>query len=523
MQLELHESSSSQPAWYQRGRSDPWQNQSAPPISLTARPVRQNAKGKWVVGQLRWDTFGRSHYGYQLEEFSPEQIRWMRTFATLYAAEGTPVPYTHLPLERFDSPLLWQLLAQASEIGVALVAAKSGDAVVIHEPVTLSLDIRAHDGGLRLAPHVGVGGSSADHTAMGVIGQSGHGLFWWDPATGPGTTTAPRDFHLAPSQAPVPDAIRPLIRHRTALAVPAAARDSFLGAIFPQLAQAADVICSDASVELPQILPPELVLTAAHVPHEATADRAPSDRTQRRPAAGAQQDPGALQLQWHWEYASAGTVTRQPLPDAGTGYRDRAFEAQLLARVAGALDPFPAAWQEQFPDQPSGHPGSTVPAVLRNVAAARYTAEALPVLEQLEHLRVITTGPVPDYSELTDSPLIAVSTKGTDDGDWFDLGVTVTLSGEDVPFDQLFRALAAGEEHLMLSNGNYFRLDPARVPPAAPADRGSQGPAGPRRAPADQPVPGRALGRARGTGCNGQTSRFLATERRWTPAVHGAS
>ena len=459
VQLDLNESTSSQPAWYQRGRSDPWQNESAPLLSLTARPVKQNSKGKWVVGQLRWDTFGRSHYGYQLDEFSTEQISWMRTFAAVYAVGGTQVPFTHLLLERFDSPLLWQLLAQAGEIGVALVAAKSGDAVVVHEPAAVSLDIRAHDGGLRLAPHVGVGGSSADHTAMGVIGQPGHGLFWWDPATGPGTSTAASDVHLAPTKAPVPDAIRPLIRHRTDLLVPAAARDSFLGAIFPQLAQAADVICSDASVELPQILPPELVLTAAHVPHDAAADRAPSGRTQRRLAAGAPQDPGALHLQWHWEYASAGNVTRQPLPDAGTGYRDHAFEAQLLARAAGALDPFPAAWQEQFPDKSSGHPGSTVPAVLRNVAAARFTAEALPVLEQLEHVRVVTTGQVPDYSELTDSPLIGVSTKGTDDGDWFDLGVTVTLSGEDVPFDQLFRALAADEEHLMLSNGNYFRLD----------------------------------------------------------------
>ena len=432
VQLELSESTSSQSAWYQRGRSDPWHNESAPLLSLTARPVKENSKGKWVMGQLRWETFRRSYYGYQLDEFSAEQIRWMRTFAALYAAEDTQMTSIHVPLERFDSPLLWRLLAQAGQIGVALVAAKSGDAVVVHEPVGISLDIRAHHGGLRLAPHVG--GAAVDHTALGVIGQPGHGLFWWDAATGPGTSTAALDLHLAPCIAPVPDAIRPLIRHRTELLVPAADRDSFLAAIFPQLAQAADVICTDASVELPQILPPELVLTPAH-------------------------GSGALQLQWHWEYASAGTVTRQPLPDAGTGYRDHTFEAQLLASVAGVLAPFPAAWQEQFPDASSGHPGSTVPAVLREVAAARFTTDALPVLQQLEHLRIVTTGPAPDYSELTDSPLISVSTKGTDDGDWFDLGVTVTLGGEDVPFDQLFRALAAGEEHLMLSSGSYFRLD----------------------------------------------------------------
>ncbi|WP_346927280.1 SNF2-related protein [uncultured Arthrobacter sp.] len=460
LQLELQETVAREPSWSQRARVDPWRNQSAPLISLTARPVRQNAKGKWVVGNLRWDTFGRTYYGYQLQDFSPEQIRWMHLFATLFAVDGMQLPYTHLPLERFDSPLLWQLLAQAQEIGVALVSATSGDAVVVHEPVAISLDIRAHDGGLRLAPHVGAGGPSVDPAAMGVIGQPGHGLFWWDSATGPDASSAPPKLHLAPSAAPVPDAIRPLIRHRTELLIPAAAREAFLGASFPQLAQAADLICSDASVALPEILPPELVLTAAHLPRDTGTARAPSGRTQRRPEAGAPQDPAArLLLQWHWEYTSAGTITRQPLPDAGTGYRDHPAEAQLLARVAAILARFPDAWQEQFPDTSSGHPGSTGPAVLKNVAAARFTTEALPALERLEHLRVDSTGQVPDYNELTETPLIAVSTQGTDDGDWFDLGVTVTLGGEDVPFAHLFHALAAGEEHLMLSSGNYFRLD----------------------------------------------------------------
>ncbi len=435
VQLDLQETAPGR-TWSQQGLNDPWVNKSAAAISLTARPVKLGTKGKWVAAQLRWDTFGRSYYGYQAEAFRPEQVRWMRTFAAIYAIEGSQVTSTHLPLDQFHSPLLWQLLAEARDIGVALVAAKSGDAVVIHDPVSISMDLRAHDGGLRLAPHVALSGEtiSPDHRSLGMIGQPGHGVFWWDPSTGPGTTTASRVFHLAPSAGPVPEALRPLIRHRTELLVPASARGSFLGETFPQLAQATDVVSSDSSVDLPQILPPELVLTAVHV-------------------------PGALQLHWHWEYTSAGTLTRQPLPATGTGCRDHAREAQALARTAKALASFPAAWVVQFPDEPSGHSGSAEPAVLRNVAAARFTTDALPALEQLEHVRVVTTGPAPDYSELTDSPLVSVSTKGTDDGDWFDLGVTVTLGGEDIPFDLLFRALAAGDEHLMLSSGSYFRLD----------------------------------------------------------------
>ena len=436
VQLELSESTSGLSPWYQRGRSDPWQANSAPQVTLTARPVKQNAKGSWVVGQLRWDTFRRSNYGYQLDEFATEQVRWMQTFDALFAAVASQGPATHLALERFDSPLLWDLLAQAGKIGVALIAAKSGDAVVVHEPVNLSLDLRDHDGGLRLAPYVGTGdgGSLAETAAIGAIGTPGHGVFWWDATTGPGTSSATRDLRLAPTTAAVPAAIRTLIRHRTDLLVPAEARDSFLADSFPQLAQSAGIICSDASVELPEILPPELVLTAAHARRE-------------------------LQLAWHWDYHSSGTATRRPLTPSGEGYRDYAFEERLLAQVAGALARFPAAWQEQFPDSGSGHPGSTAPAVFKDLPAARFTAEALPLLEKLEHVRVVTTGTAPDYSELTDSPLIGVRTRETEHADWFDLGVTVTLGGQEVPFNLLFIALAAGEEHLMLANGNYFRLD----------------------------------------------------------------
>ncbi|MCQ6269089.1 DEAD/DEAH box helicase [Pseudarthrobacter sp. R1] len=437
VQLELSESSSGQSPWYQRGRSDPWQGNSAPQVTLTARPVKQNAKGTWVVGQLRWDTFRRSNYGYQLDEFSTGQVRWMQAFDALFAAGASQPPGTHLPLERFDNPLLWELLAQAGQVGVALLMAKSGDAVVvIHDPVDLSLDLRDHDGGLRLAPHVGSGdfATPAETAAVGAIGTPGHGVFWWDAATGPGTSSAARDLHLAPTTATVPAAIRTLIRHRTELLVPADARDSFLADSFPQLAQSARITCSDSSVDLPEILPPELVLTAAHTSRE-------------------------LQLGWHWEYHASGTVTRLPLTPFGEGYRDHAFEERLLAQVAASLEQFPVAWQEQFPDNGSGQPGSTVPSILKNLSAARFTTEALPRLKQLEHVRVVTTGPAPDYSELTDSPLIGVRTQETDDADWFDLGVTVTLGGEDVPFDLLFRALAAGDDHLMLANGNYFRLD----------------------------------------------------------------
>jgi SNF2 family DNA or RNA helicase len=45
------------------------------------------------------------------------------------------------------------------------------------------------------------------------------------------------------------------------------------------------------------------------------------------------------------------------------------------------------------------------------------------------------------------------------DTDWFDLGVRITVEDREVPFAEVFAALAAGESHLLLPDGAYFALD----------------------------------------------------------------
>jgi len=45
------------------------------------------------------------------------------------------------------------------------------------------------------------------------------------------------------------------------------------------------------------------------------------------------------------------------------------------------------------------------------------------------------------------------------DPDWFDLGITITVEGRDVPFADVFVALASGQSYLLLRDGAYFSLD----------------------------------------------------------------
>jgi hypothetical protein len=48
------------------------------------------------------------------------------------------------------------------------------------------------------------------------------------------------------------------------------------------------------------------------------------------------------------------------------------------------------------------------------------------------------------------------TTDVTCDTDSFDLGVSITVEGRQVPFADVFVALAAGETHLLLADGAYF-------------------------------------------------------------------
>ena len=43
--------------------------------------------------------------------------------------------------------------------------------------------------------------------------------------------------------------------------------------------------------------------------------------------------------------------------------------------------------------------------------------------------------------------------------DWFDLDITVTVAGEDVPLVRLFTEIATGATHMLLPSGTYFALD----------------------------------------------------------------
>ena len=224
---------------------------------------------------------------------------------------------------------------------------------------------------------------------------------------------------------------------------------------------------SDGAFVPPSISPPTLVLRACYG------------------------DGHDVQLDWEWSYQVGETQLRAPLDPSGArhGFREPELEQARLAELDRSLD---ARGLRALGATPGRAPQ------LRGIDTMRFTTEVLPLLSDAPGVAVELDGEPADYREAGDSLRIGLSTSAVaGDTDWFDLGVRITVEGREVPFADVFAALAAGQSHLLLPDGAYFSLDKPRAAGAAGADRGGPGPAGRAGRPvADQPVPGRAVGRA---------------------------
>ncbi|WP_417234247.1 SNF2-related protein [Arthrobacter sp.] len=418
--------------------------------TIGLRPVTLNDKGRWVFSNLRWGGIGTAAASpyYPVNQpaastFDEAQERWMHDFHALHDM-GYSYPYVNL--ERFSSPMFWRLLSTADEAGIVLRSAAG--VVTVHDPVAVGLDVADANGKLRLSPTLrwddeGPAGEPAAGTErhLRVIGTPGHGMAWWDEA--PDQPARTIRIHLAPAMGTIPDVVVQLLEEAKPLEIPRNGRDEFVSDYMPELVRRARVSSSDGAVQIPERAVPRLRLTVGHF---------------RRAGTRKTPDVTGVRLSWRWDPRAGQQAPGHPLLPDGDPDRDVVAEASLLRTVIDALGDFPHIWEGTFPQPLLNRRGSNEPVELTGVDAARFSAEALPRLEAIDHVEIDVDGDPTDYVELTEVPQISVSASETDSSDWFDLGVQVHLGTMEVPFDQLFVALARGDDYLLLEDGSYFSL-----------------------------------------------------------------
>jgi superfamily II DNA or RNA helicase len=408
---------------------------------LMARLVRPGSNG-WVYGGLLWNRMlqpaaATQHHSEHLalvrELYLLHQAARSSSGFSPYRYFGYGADEKQIDLTEISSPRLWSLLDAAADVGLHLLPARHRlGPLPRHGHGALSLDVTSGTdaGSLAIRPVLRWRGADApDHDAVPVAflgGDTAHGVATVSAAE----NLAPASCRLTLTRLdpPVARTIWQAALDHADIAVPAEAVERFRARFAPRLAALRGVTSSDGTFAPPRIGPPVLVLRAAF-----TADH-------------------ALDLTWEWSYDVDGTDVRAALGRAGRGeeFRDARAEQATL----GGLADLPVDWA-RFGIDPA-----PAPVRLRGLDTAAFTTEALPVLDDADGVRVERSGEPADYREVGDELAVGVSTTAPETGtDWFDLHIRITVEGREIPFADVFTALAQGQTHLLLPDGAYFSLE----------------------------------------------------------------
>ncbi|WP_431607053.1 DEAD/DEAH box helicase [Protofrankia symbiont of Coriaria ruscifolia] len=416
-------------------------------MRVLARLVRPGRNG-WV-GALSWSRLNSPYYH---GEYLASHVRLLREMYAVYRSGKDYASYSSyssysypedksIDLSMFGSVLLWRMLDDAEAIGLRLVHGKKrlGD-VDRYGSAELFLDVTRGTGPaegsetLVITPVLRVEGAGADAAPFAFIGQEGHGVVYVDRAEIQASANhGDWRLRLARLVTPVPPELQRMAQENRQLEIPAAEEERFRDEFYPRLRRLAPVISSDDSFVPPTIVPPTLVLHASY---------------------GADHD---LDVDWGWEYTVGDARPRVSLHDSAPhpGYRDRAQEQEILDRLDIPLETFGLL----SAGEAGGEGNSVSRARLSGIDTMRFSTELLPWAEDQPGITVEVSGSPADYREESNSLRIGVSAHDVvGETDWFDLGVTISVAGRDIPFTEVFLALSREQSHMLLPDGTFFSL-----------------------------------------------------------------
>ena len=412
-------------------------------MRLMARLVTPGRSG-WIGGNLRWDKLAAAN---QLTEYRTQQLRVLRELYAVYQSRdmesaqrsryygyyGSYVDEKSIDLTSFESHQLWSILDEAAAAGVEFVhGRKKSGPVEHHGQAEFCLDVTRSEssGELLVSPLIRVAESSIDAAPVAFVGPDGHGVVYVDRAEARELPDHTRwHIHLAKLARPVPGGLRAMALDGRHLVIPAAEHDRFRDEYYPRLRRTATLVSTDESFTPPVISDPTLLLHAHYG------------------------DDHELDTAWEWVYQVGSTRRHLPLGSPDTAAADTAADT-----AAGAGDGYrdPDAERRILADLGMSRPR----AEYRGIDTMRFSTETLPRLAQRAGVEIEISGDPADYHEASDTLTIGVSTDEVpDDHDWFDLGVTITVDGHEVPFTDVFVALADGQSHMLLPGGAYFSLE----------------------------------------------------------------
>jgi len=403
-----------------------------PASGIRLRPViRSSTSRNWVRTGISWSrlehqySYGRPVIG------SGRHLTILTELLALSRLSNPRSYYTSSDevvwLQTINSRRLWDLLREATDLELPLLMAgrQAGPVDYRPGPAQVRIDAVREETGIVLRPQVVADGKEVPLASVLFIGEPAHGIAWWGLPTEVEGTSA--QLSLAALESPIDERTRSFLA-TSAVRIPPRDEERFLRDLYPALRRRIVVGSSDGSVELAELPAARLVLTVRH-------------------------REGHL-IELTWSRSAVGASWTEDLWDAPSRMGDRVAEDRIVHAVMAVVDTESGLLQPTYVGERLA-PDVT----LTGMAAARFVAETLPILERIAEVDIVQHGEVLEYREVVDAPVVNLGGAQSGDNDWFDLTVTVTVGGEDVPFADLFVALAEEQSHLILPSGTYFSLD----------------------------------------------------------------
>ena len=416
---------------------------------LMARLMRPGARGGWVNGSLDWG--GLEAWQVRDGGYREDHLALIRELHAVYRRHEASRLYGYgygteraIDLSACDSQQLWLLLDEAARLGLPVIHAHAGlGELAPRLDGELVLDVARDvdgNGAFAVAVMLHVDGVATEELIpVHFTGRTGHGIVCADRSDVEAGHDLDRwRLRLVRLARPAVAQLQRMCLSGERLAVPQEEIERFAAELYPALRHIAAVVSSDGSFTPPIVSEPALVLRAEH-------------------------GPGTLvTLGWEWEYAIGDARRRAPF---GTGegspeFRDVTAERE---RAAATLLQEPVLQAAGLLDD-GGRPVGGPPTTLSGFDSLRVTTEVLARLGEHPELRIETIGEPVEFRDVGPSLTIGVSTAEiAGERDWFDLGVTITADGRELPFVEVFRALANGETRMLLDDGAYFSLQDPRL------------------------------------------------------------
>lgn len=391
---------------------------------VTMRPRRRTPDGIWTGQGAQWAELREPH----------RRLGEHQRLALVAIDRANPVrvskfdgPATTLSLEVMG-PDVWSLLRRLVTAGVEVFAADGRDVVITDElTVVMYLDT-SEDGGLTLRPTAFRPGGPEEDVEVRIegivrpVGDPAHGI----------TVASPSRVTMGPTPELLADGARQLLLDPRPVRVPEQDLLRFFTTHLPALRRSMPVRTS-ASVRIPEVKPPRLRLSARYREGHTTW------------------------LDWSWLYPVGDQTRVIPLADHSIpGFRQLESEQKVLDRLArGPLGERPGLLPTI-----AGRPRLASPVSLVGMGAATFTEQCLPWLEACDDVDVVVDGEVPEYGPAIGEPVVHVALdERPEERDWFDLDVTVTVDGQNVPVAEIIRAIVRGDSRLLLASGTYFSLE----------------------------------------------------------------